>query len=220
MRNTTCGLALTIIAALMMLFILSFRSPSEASASLHGSSDASATLLGSPMVVASADLPYASVDEIVRVRARNCTDAAGNTSVVFSPDLTPTELAGTAPAMAWWEGCTRGQRQLQTTARPAHYSPGQRVLLTGSLSTGATCTSEERDCKRSRHDELLHKSSSKGKPKHGTQAVPGAAAAMVVNTPPADMPSDATPSTPADGEAAAEAVPEVDMTQHALSSLV
>ena len=154
----------------------------------------------------------ANEDETVRVRAQNCTDPSGNTSVQFSPDLTPAELAGTAAAMDWWDGCTRGQGQPQTTAVPGSYSHGQRHLLTGS-QTGATCTSEERGCKRPRHGGLLHQASSKRKPK------PGAAAAMVVDpAPPAGMPSYATPSAPADGEAATEAVPEVDMAQHALAS--
>ena len=150
-------------------------------------------------LVADGTVGTANDDEIVRVRALNCTDPGGNTSVLFSPDLTPPELAGTAAAMDWWEGCAR--------TLPAHYSHGQRHLLTGSL-TGATCTSEERGCKRTSQGGLLHTASSKKKTKQGTQAVSGAAAAMVVNPPLASMPSTATPSAPADGEASAEAVPK------------
>ena len=178
----------------------------------------------SVLVRASMQAVVANVDGSVLVRALSCTDPAGNTkSVLYSPDLTPAGLAGTAAAVDWWEGCTRRQGHPQTTALPAHYSHGQRFLLTGTL-TGDTCTSEERECKRARRGSLLRSSS-----QQGTQAVPGAAAAMVVDTPPAGIGTQAVPGaaaamvvdTPPAGigtQATAEAVPEVEMTQHARSS--
>ena len=210
-RPSVCCVLLALAAALPPFLALANAYASISSGPSHdsgGYTPLSMQAVGtnvdeSVLVRASMQAVVANVDGSVLVRALSCTDPAGNTkSVLYSPDLTPAGLAGTAAAVDWWEGCTRRQGHPQTTALPAHYSHGQRFLLTGTL-TGDTCTSEERECKRARRGSLLRSSS-----QQGTQAVPGAAAAMVVDTPPAGIGTQAT----------AEAVPEVEMTQHARSS--